>query len=70
LIIAGQGESRHAHRVGAATFPLYLSADWSSPLPDITRAVLVLHGVLRNADDYFRAALSAQEAAARPARVR
>ena len=49
--------------VGAATFPLYLSADWSSPLPDITRAVLVLHGVLRNADDYFRAALSAQAAA-------
>lgn len=49
--------------VGSATFPLYLSADWSNPLPDITRAVLVLHGVLRNADDYFRAALSAQAAA-------
>lgn len=49
--------------VGKATFPLYLSADWSNPLPDVTRAVLVLHGVLRNADDYFRAALSAQAAA-------
>jgi pimeloyl-ACP methyl ester carboxylesterase len=49
--------------VGDASFPLYLSADWSNPLPDITRAVLVLHGVLRNADDYFRAALSAQAAA-------
>lgn len=49
--------------VGSATFPLYLSADWSSPLPDITRAVLVLHGVLRNADDYFRSALEAQAAA-------
>ncbi|MHC2434509.1 alpha/beta hydrolase [Bradyrhizobium sp. USDA 4451] len=49
--------------VGSATFPLYLSTDWSSPLPDVTRAVLVLHGVLRNADDYFRAALSAQAAA-------
>ena len=49
--------------VGSATFPLYLSADWSNPLPEVTRAVLVLHGVLRNADDYFRAALSAQAAA-------
>ena len=49
--------------VGNATFPLYLSADWSNPLPDVTRAVLVLHGVLRNADVYFRAALSAQAAA-------
>jgi pimeloyl-ACP methyl ester carboxylesterase len=49
--------------VGKATFPLYLSADWSNPLPDVTRAVLVLHGVLRNADDYFRGALSAQAAA-------
>ncbi|UGX99744.1 alpha/beta hydrolase [Bradyrhizobium quebecense] len=49
--------------VGSATFPVYLSADWSNPLPDVTRAVLVLHGVLRNADDYFRAALSAQAAA-------
>ncbi|MBR0793991.1 alpha/beta hydrolase [Bradyrhizobium jicamae] len=49
--------------VGTATFPLYLSADWSNPLPNVTRAVLVLHGVLRNADDYFRSALEAQAAA-------
>lgn len=49
--------------VGTATFPLYLSADWSKPRPDITRAVLVLHGALRNADDYFRSALEAQAAA-------
>lgn len=49
--------------VGNASFPVYLSADWSNPSPDITRAVLVLHGVLRNADDYFKAALSAQAAA-------
>jgi hypothetical protein len=46
--------------VGKATFPLYVSADWSKPLPDITRAVLVLHGVLRNADDYYASAISAQ----------
>jgi len=49
--------------VGTAMFPLYASVDWSHPLPDIRRAVLVLHGVLRNADDYFRSALEAQAAA-------
>src|SRR5690242_10274500 len=38
------------------TLPLYVSADWSKPLPDITRAVLVLHGRLRNADVYYRSA--------------
>ena len=45
------------------TLPLYVSADWSSPLPDITRAVLVLHGRLRNADVYYRSARTAQAAA-------
>ena len=45
------------------TLPLYVSADWSNPLPEITRAVLVLHGRLRNADVYFRSALTAQAAA-------
>src|SRR5258708_19135317 len=45
------------------TLPLYVSADWSHPLPDITRAVLVLHGRLRNADVYFRSAKTAQAAA-------
>jgi pimeloyl-ACP methyl ester carboxylesterase len=45
------------------TLPLYASADWSKPLPDITRAVLVLHGRLRNADVYFRSAKTAQAAA-------
>ncbi len=46
-----------------ATLPLYASADWSSPLPNITRAVVVLHGRLRNADVYFRSAKTAQAAA-------
>ena len=46
-----------------ATLPLYLSADWSKPLPDINRAVLILHGRLRNADVYFRSAKTAQAAA-------
>ena len=43
--------------------PLYLSADWSKPLPGITRAIVVLHGRLRNANVYFRSALAAQAAA-------
>jgi hypothetical protein len=31
--------------VGAGgALPLYVSADWSHPLPNIARAVLILHG--------------------------
>ena len=43
--------------------PLFVSRDWSVPLPDVTRAVLVLHGRLRDADVYYRSALTAQAAA-------
>ncbi|MEO6841477.1 MAG: alpha/beta hydrolase [Bradyrhizobium sp.] len=43
--------------------PLYVSADWTRPLPEVTRAVLVLHGRLRNADVYYRSAKTAQAAA-------
>ena len=43
--------------------PLYVSSDWSAPLPNITRAVLVLHGRLRDADVYYRSAKTAQAAA-------
>jgi pimeloyl-ACP methyl ester carboxylesterase len=46
---------------GQGELPLYLSRDWDRPLPDVTRAVLVIHGRLRNADVYWR---SAQQAAA------
>src|SRR5271154_1955169 len=45
------------------TLPLYLSADWANPLPAINRAVLILHGQLRNADVYFRSAGKARAAA-------
>jgi pimeloyl-ACP methyl ester carboxylesterase len=55
-------DSRIAVGTGAS-LPLYVSADWSAPLPDITRAVLVLHGRLRNADVYYRSAKTAQAAA-------
>src|SRR5258708_38220352 len=40
--------------VGAGSaLPLYVSADWSHPLPNIARAVLILHGVRRDAEHYF-----------------
>jgi len=45
------------------TLPLYVSSDWSRPLPDITRAVVILHGRLRNADVYYDSARTAQAAA-------
>lgn len=46
-----------------ARLPLYLSGDWTKPMPEIERAVIVQHGRLRNADVYFRTALTAQAAA-------
>jgi pimeloyl-ACP methyl ester carboxylesterase len=48
---------------GHGTAVLYVSADWSKPQPDITRAVIILHGRLRNADVYFKSAERAQAAA-------
>lgn len=48
---------------GQGSLPLYVSSDWSKPLPGITRAILVLHGRLRNADVYYRSARAAQAAA-------
>ena len=46
-----------------AMLPLYVSEDWTKPLPAVTRAVLVLHGRLRDADVYYRSAKTAQAAA-------
>ena len=43
--------------------PLYVSADWSKPLPDITRVVLVLHGILRDANVSYAGGLQALSAA-------
>jgi pimeloyl-ACP methyl ester carboxylesterase len=48
---------------GHAEFPLYLSKDWSVPQPKVTRAVIVIHGKLRNANVYFHTAEKAQHAA-------
>lgn len=48
---------------GKGLLPLYLSSDWSMPLPAISRAIIVLHGRLRNADEYYISAHTAQVAA-------
>lgn len=48
---------------GAVRAPLYLSADWNVPQPGIERAVIVIHGKLRNADVYYRTAERARAAA-------
>ena len=47
----------------AGQLPLYANIDWSAPQPDTTRVVLVLHGVNRNAKDYFATARDALAAA-------
>ena len=51
---------------GQGQLPVYLSADWSGPLPAVSRAVIVVHGTLRNADVYLRSAERARDAAAAP----
>ena len=57
-------------QVGAhAALPLELSADWSAPLPDVTRAVIILHGYRRDADVYFRYAMHAGAAAGEAGRT-
>ncbi|WP_321935660.1 alpha/beta hydrolase [Paraburkholderia sp. J8-2] len=48
---------------GHAQFPLYVSADWNTPQPAVQRAVIIVHGRLRNADTYFRTAQHARERA-------
>jgi len=40
--------------IGAAQLPIFVSQDWSRPLPAIRRAVIVVHGYERNAADYAR----------------
>jgi hypothetical protein len=40
--------------VGDAQLPVFVSRDWSWPLPELHRAVIVIHGYERNAADYAR----------------
>jgi hypothetical protein len=52
-IIASQVAEIHAP-TGVVTLPLDISLDWSKPLPNVTRAVIVLHGKGRDVDGYYR----------------
>jgi pimeloyl-ACP methyl ester carboxylesterase len=45
------------------SMPIYTSLDWTVPHPELDRAVLIFHGLLRNADVYFAGGLKAQQAA-------
>src|ERR1700734_4508702 len=40
--------------IGNAVLPVFVSQDWSQPLPGIHRVVVVIHGYERNAADYAR----------------
>src|SRR5262249_29498256 len=46
-----------------ALLPVYLSADWSNHHAKATRAVIIFHGILRNADVYYASAIKARAAA-------
>jgi hypothetical protein len=48
---------------GSGILPLYVSADWTRAQPDVTRAVLVFHGLLRDADVYLKSGEAALAAA-------
>jgi pimeloyl-ACP methyl ester carboxylesterase len=39
---------------GEGLLPVAVSQDWSRPLPEVSRAVVVIHGAHRTADHYFR----------------
>lgn len=48
---------------GRGLAPFYASCDWSAVHPGIRRAVIMIHGRLRNADAYFQLAGQARDAA-------
>jgi len=51
-VVADQGINVTTAK-GAGELPLYVSRDWSKPQPDVTRALIIFHGKLRNADVYY-----------------
>jgi len=59
----GDGRVVVAMPLGRGDIPIYASADWRQPQPAITRAVLVIHGLNRDADRYFADAQKARVAA-------
>jgi pimeloyl-ACP methyl ester carboxylesterase len=57
------GTLRVTTSAGTGLLPIYVSSDWSKPQPRITRAIVIFHGVKRNAGSYFRSANEAVESA-------
>jgi hypothetical protein len=47
---------------GSAAVALYLSRDWDRPQPTVTRAIVTIHGLLRDADIYRTIAEAARAA--------
>ena len=54
-----------ATKAGRGVLPLYVSRDWTNPLPGVTRALIVIHGFRRNAGTYFAIARHTVRAARR-----
>jgi hypothetical protein len=52
-----------ATQAGRGTLPVHVSADWTHRLPNVTRAVVVVHGAMRDADTSLRIAQAALYAA-------
>jgi len=53
---------------GTGMLPLYVSSDLSKPQPGVTRAIIIFHGVKRNAATYFRSANEAVQSAGKAGR--
>lgn len=45
-----------ATHAGSGTVPVFANGDWLAPTRDVKRAVILIHGRLRNADTYFHLA--------------
>jgi pimeloyl-ACP methyl ester carboxylesterase len=54
---------RVATSAGTGLLPIYVSSDWTKPQARITRAIVIFHGIKRNAGTYFRSANEAVQSA-------
>jgi hypothetical protein len=59
---------RVATSAGTGLLPIYVSSDWSKPQPRVTRAIVIFHGIKRNAVGYFRSANEAVQLAGKAGR--
>jgi len=59
---------RVATSAGTGLLPIYVSSDWNKPQPRVTRAIVIFHGIKRNAVGYFRSANEAVQLAGKAGR--